>query len=440
MRRIAVIGGGIAGLGAAYVLSRRHEVHLFERAARLGGHTHTITVEGVDGPLALDTGFLVHNDRTYPNLVRLFAELGVETQPSDMSFGVTCRRTGYEYSSRGLAGFFADRRNLIRPRHYRLLAEIVRFNREAPAVLDDPDGGALTLGELVERRRFSDDFLRYYLYPMASAVWSASTQAIRSFPAATLVRFFDNHGMLGLDTHPRWKVVRGGSHRYLEPITAPYRDRVRTNAGIRSIARLDRGVEIRFADAPAERFDEVVLACHGDQVLGLLADPSDVEREVFGRFETSRNDVWLHTDRAMLPRRPAARASWNYNLHADEAQGATVTYHLNRLQSLRAREDYCVTLNPPDGAIDPARVLARLVYHHPSYTHAALAAQARWAEVSGARHTHYCGAYWRYGFHEDGFVSALRVARALGVDWSGAHGTGDLHRGAAAPAASPAAA
>jgi predicted NAD/FAD-binding protein len=430
MKRIAVVGGGIAGLGAAYVLSRRHEVHLFEKAPRLGGHTHTIAVDGADGPLALDTGFLVHNDRTYPNLVRLFAELGVETQPSDMSFGVTCRRTGYEYSSRGVAGFFADPRNLVRPRHYRLLAEIVRFNREAPAVLADPEGAATTLGEFVERRRFTDDFLRYYLYPMASAVWSASTHAIRSFPAPTLVRFFDNHGMLGLDTHPRWKVVRGGSHRYLDPITAPYRDRVRTNAGIRSIARLDRGVELRFAHAPAERFDEVVLACHGDQVLGLLADPSHAEREVFGRFETTRNDVWLHTDPAMLPRRAAARASWNYNLDGDDARGATVTYHLNRLQSL----------NPPGGAIDPARVLARLVYHHPSYTAATLAAQARWAEVSGLRHTHYCGAYWRYGFHEDGFVSALRVAGALGVDWSRDHGTGDLHRGAAASAASPAAA
>jgi len=434
MTRVAVIGGGIAGLGAAYVLSRRHEVHLFEKERRVGGHTHTMLVDTAGGPLALDTGFLVHNDRTYPNLVRLFAELGVGTQPSDMSFAVTCRRTGYEYSSRGLGGFFADRRNLLRPRHYGLLAEILRFNREAPALVDDPEGAALTLGEFVDQRRYTDDFLRFYLLPMAAAVWSASLDAIRRFPAAALVRFFDNHGMLGINTHPTWKVVEGGSHRYLGPITAPYRSRVRTGVTIESVRRLDPGVEVRLADGTRHRFDEVVFACHGDQVLPLLADPTEVEREVFAGFTTSANDVWLHTDRSMLPRRPAARASWNYNLGGDdEGRGATVTYHLNRLQSLAAPEDYCVTLNP-GGAIDPARVIARMTYRHPLYTREALAAQARWAEVSGRRHTHFCGAYWRYGFHEDGLVSALRVARALGVDWSNDHGTGDLHGRPQAPA------
>jgi len=434
MKRIAVIGGGIAGLGAAYVLSRRHEVHLFEKARRVGGHTHTVVVDTAGVPLALDTGFLVHNDRTYPNLVRLFAELGVRTRPSDMSFAVTCRRTGYEYSSRGLDGFFADRRNLVRPRHYRLFAEILRFNREAPALLADPDGAALTLGEFVDRRRYTDDFLRLYLLPMAAAVWSASLDAIRRFPATALVRFFDNHGMLGINTHPTWRVVEGGSHAYLDPITAPYRDRVRTGVTIQSVARLERGVQVRMADGTTHAFDEVVFACHGDQVLPLLADATSLEREIFAGFTTSRNDVWLHTDASMLPRRPAARASWNYNLGGDdEGRGATVTYHLNRLQSLVAPEDYSVTLNP-GGAIDPSRVIARMVYRHPLYTRAALAAQARWAEVSGRRHTHFCGAYWRYGFHEDGLVSALRVARTLGVEWSEEDGASDLHGRAAAPA------
>jgi len=434
MRRIAVIGGGIAGLGAGYLLSRRHEVHLFEREPRVGGHTHTLVVDGATGPLALDTGFLVHNDRTYPNLVRLFSELGVRTRPSDMSFGVTCRRTGYEYSSRGLRGFFADRRNLVRPRHYRLFAEILRFNREAPALLAESDAGAMTLGEFVDRQRCTDDFLRFYLLPMASAVWSASLEAIRAFPAASLIRFFDNHGMLGIDTHPTWKVVEGGSHSYLDPITAPYRSRVRTGVTIQSVRRLDPGVELCLGDGSRHVFDEVVFACHGDQVLGLLADATDLEREVFSGFATSRNDVWLHTDTSLLPRRSAARASWNYNLGGDDdGRGATVTYHLNRLQSLAAPAEYCVTLNP-GGAIDPSRVIARMVYRHPLYSRESLGAQARWAEVSGRRHTHFCGAYWRYGFHEDGFVSALRVARALGVEWSGRDGVSDLHRAAQAPA------
>ena len=432
MRRVAVIGGGIAGLGAAYVLSRRHEVHLFEKETRVGGHTHTRVVDTPGGPLALDTGFLVHNDRTYPNLVRLFAELGVGTRPSDMSFAVTCRRTGYEYSSRGLGGFFADRRNLLRPRHYRLFTEILRFNREATALVARPDGAALTLGEFVDRQRYTDEFLRFYLLPMAAAVWSASLEAIRAFPATTLIRFFDNHGMLGINTHPRWKVVEGGSHSYLGPITAPYRSRIRTGVTIQSVRRLDAGVELRLADGACHGFDEVVFACHGDQVLPLLADPTDLERDVFAGFATSRNDVWLHTDASLLPRRPAARASWNYNLGGDEGRGATVTYHLNRLQSLAAPEDYCVTLNP-GGAIDPARVIARMTYRHPLYTRDALAAQARWAEVSGRRHTHFCGAYWRHGFHEDGFVSALRVARTLGVEWGENDGTSDLHGRRQAP-------
>jgi len=440
MSRIAIIGGGIAGLSAAWLLSRRHKVHLFERETRLGGHTNTLTVETDEGPLALDTGFLVHNERTYPNLVRLFRELGVWTRESDMSFAVADRRSGFEWSSRGLRGFFADPRNLGRPAHYRLFREILRFNREAPGLLAWPDADALTLGDWVAERGFSDELLGRYLYPMAAAIWSASPEAIHAFPALTLVRFFDNHGLLGLDTHPRWKVVVGGSASYLDPITRPFRGRVHLGVTIRAVVRTARGVELRFTDRPSGRFDEVVFACHGDQVLPLLADPSDVEREVFAGFRTSRNDTWLHTDARLLPRRRAARASWNYNLGEGDGEGATVTYHLNRLQRLATREEYCVTLNPRAGAIDPARVLARMTYHHPLYTRDAIRSQARWGEVSGRRHTHFCGAYWSYGFHEDGLTSALRVARALGVEWDGHDGIRDLPGAAAAPAVSSAAA
>jgi uncharacterized protein len=412
---IAVIGSGISGLAAAYYLSRKHEVFLFEKETRLGGHTHTDTVESSRGPLAVDTGFIVHNDRTYPNLVRLLAELGVETRPSDMSFAVACRKSGFEYSSRGLNGFFAQRSNVLRSTQYRLLREILRFNREAPKLLDNPAAATLTLGDVMEQGRYSSLFTERYLYPMASAVWSMSTEAIRSFPAITLVRFFDNHGMLGINTHPKWKVIRGGSQSYIPPITAPYRDRIHTAVNIQSVARHEAGVTLRFQDRPPMSFDHVVFSCHGNQILPLLESPSDTEREILGRFTTSRNEVCLHTDSSLLPKRSQARASWNYNLSPEPGVGATVTYHMNRLQSLDVPEDYCVTLNANVG-IDSSKVLRRMVYHHPLYTSNAVQAQTRWNEISGLNHTHYCGAYWFHGFHEDGLNSALRVARALGVD------------------------
>jgi predicted NAD/FAD-binding protein len=416
MKSVAVIGAGISGLAAAYFLSRRHRVHLFEREPRLGGHTNTVVVEGPSGAVALDTGFLVHNDRTYPNLVRLFGELGVATRDSDMSFAVSCRRTGLEYSSRGANGFFAQRRNLVRPSHLSLLGEIVRFNREAPALLDAPDADRQTLGEFLEARRFGDGFTHRYLLPMASAIWSASLDAIRSFPALTLIRFFDNHGLLSLTAQPTWKVVAGGSHTYIPRLTAALSGGIHQGAHIESVRRGGDGVTLTFRDRPAMRFEDVVFACHGDEVLPLLADPSDRERDVFSRFTTTANVAWLHTDASVLPVQARARASWNYRLAGDVDTPPTVTYDLNRLQGLTTAEQYCVTLNPGDG-IDERRVLRRFIYRHPLFTAAAIRAQREWSDVSGVNRTHYCGAYWRYGFHEDGLQSALRVARALGVEW-----------------------
>ena len=417
--RIAVIGSGISGLAAGYYLSRMHEVSLFEKEGRLGGHTNTVTVESSRGPLPIDTGFIVHNDRTYPNLVRLFAELGVETQPSDMSFAVSCPSTGFEYSSRGLNGFFAQRSNLFRPSQYRLLREILRFNRTAPALLNSPGAESATLGDFLDEGKYLPEFCERYLFPMASAVWSMSFDTIRSFPALTLIRFFDNHGILGINTHPKWKVLRGGSRQYIGPMTAPYRDRIYRERDIASIARTASGVTLNFRSRPSGApspmtFDQVVFACHGDQILPLLESPSECEREVLGNFATSLNATCLHTDSRLLPRRGRSRASWNYNLRQDAPEAVTVTYHMNRLQSLDVAEDYCVTLNA-DGAIDPAMVILQTYYEHPLYTRPAIAAQARWGEISGHNRTHYCGAYWFYGFHEDGLNSALRVARALGV-------------------------
>ncbi len=411
-RRIAVIGSGIAGLSTAYYLSRAHEVHVFERDSRVGGHTNTVMVDSPSGPVPIDTGFIVHNERTYPRFCRLMAALGVETQPSDMSFAVTTPGAAFEYSSRGLRGFFAQRRNLFSPRHYHLLREIVRFNREAPDVLSDPAGDAMTLGEFLDRGRYARVFVDRYLVPMAGAIWSMAPDVMREFPVLTLVRFMHHHGMLGLTTHPAWKVIRGGSQAYLAPLTAPFRDRIRTGVTITSVDRADDGVTVRFSDRPEEQFDEVVFGCHGDQILPLLAHPTAAERDILGHFRTSRNETCLHTDASLLPGRPAARASWNYRL--GDAGRVTVTYHMNRLQSLTTREDYCVTLNADD-TIDPGRVLRRMVYEHPLYTRDAIRAQERWSEISGKHRTHFCGAYWFYGFHEDGVRSGMRVAEALGV-------------------------
>jgi predicted NAD/FAD-binding protein len=416
MSRIAVIGSGIAGMSVAHFLSCRHEVHLFEKENRLGGHTHTHPIETSRGVLPVDTGFIVHNDRTYPNFIRLMRSLGVEREPSDMSFGVSCQKTGFEYSSRGLSGFFAQKRNWLRPGHYSFFREILRFNREAPRILDDPAGATMTLGDYLRANDFSREFARHYLYPMAAAVWSTSLEEIGAFPAVTLVRFFANHGFLGINTHPRWYVLKGGSSRYIEPLTRPYRERVQLGARITAVTRNHSGVNLQFAGGSTRQFDEVVFACHAPQALELLADASSAERSVLGRFTTSRNETVLHTDDRLLPRRSGARASWNYHLGANE-RAVTLTYHMNRLQNLPAPEPYCVSLNAA-GFVDQKRILREMTYFHPLMTLDAIRAQGGWKEISGRNHTHFCGAYWFYGFHEDGLNSAIRVAQSLGVEWT----------------------
>jgi uncharacterized protein len=416
--RIAVIGSGISGLATAYHLSRRHEVWVFESESRLGGHTHTVTVDSSRGPLAVDTGFIVHNDRTYPNLIKLLGELGVPRVNSDMSFAVSCRKSGYEYSSLGLRGYFAQRQNLLRRRPYRLYGEMRRFNRDAIKLLARPDAASLKLGDYLNEHNYSDEFREFYLYPMAAAVWSCPPSAVQEFPAAMLVRFFENHGMLTINGHPQWKTIPGGCSRYIAPLIAPFKERIVLNTQIRTVARDARGVTLHFRDAhPAMRFDHAVFATNGDRVLPLIENPTDTEREILQTFRTSANEVVLHTDDALLPRRPEARASWNYLLHLDSRNGhspVTMTYHMNRLQSLPVAENYCVTLNA-NFQIRSDKILRRFVYHHPIYTLESLRAQQRWAQISGVDRLHFAGAYWFYGFHEDGVNSALRVARSLGV-------------------------
>ncbi len=412
MSRIAVIGAGVAGLTAAHLLSRRHEVHVFERDDRIGGHTHTVTVDTVDGPVAVDTGFIVHNPVRYPHFLRLMGELGVGTAPSDMSFAFHGKTL--EWCSRGLNGLLTQRRNLFDPAFWSLWREVARFNRLARRLAQEGRSEE-PMGAFLERQGFSASFRRHYLYPMAGAIWSTEVAAMEAFPAITLARFLDHHGMLGFTTQVPWRTIEGGTSRYLEPLARPFRERVRTGARVRNLRRAEGGVVFDLEGEGRQSFDEVILAVHGDQVLGLFQEPNALEEEVFAAFRSNRHDVWLHRDASLLPRQRRAWASWNYRETEDEGR-LLLTYHMNRLQPLRTTEDLLVSLDA-SGLVDEGRVLRRFVYEHPRYDLPAERSRARWAEVSGKDRIHYAGAYWGFGFHEDGVVSGMKVAERLGVPW-----------------------
>lgn len=412
--RIAVVGAGIAGNGAAWLLSRAHEVVLYEREPRLGGHTHTHRVELQGREYAVDTGFIVYNPRNYPLFTRLLAELGVESQETTMGFSVQDARTGLEYNATSLDALFCQRRNLLSPRFLRMVREILRFYREAPALLAQPGPGP-TLGEYLDAGGYSPLFVDDHLVPMACALWSSPSAAILGFPAKQFVRFMANHQMLEAGTRPAWRVLRGGSSRYLEALQRGWPVQLRTGAGVRRVRRAPEGVYVE-ASGGEERFDHVLLACHADEALALLAAPTDAEREVLGALRYQVNDTVLHTDARLLPRRRKAWAAWNAYIPPEPGAHCTVSYCMNLLQSLDAPEPLVVTLNRTQD-IDPARILARMSYAHPLQDHASVAAQARRAEVNGVDRIWYAGACWGYGFHEDGLRSGVDVARALGVDW-----------------------
>ena len=412
--KIAVIGAGISGNSVARLLADEHEVWLFEAEAFAGGHTNTVSFEAWGQAWHVDTGFMVFNDRTYPNFIRLLQLLGVAAQDSDMSFSVNCARTGLEYQGSSLNGLFAQRRNLLRPAFYRMLRDVLWFNRTSPQLLTS-DAETLTLGEYLDRNRYSREFVSHYLLPMTAAIWSAQPRAVLDFPAHFLIGFFRNHGLLQVRGRPQWKTIPGGAKRYVAALLAPLGDRVRLNSPVTQVTRRADYVEVTVRDAPPERFDAVVCAAHADQTLAMLTDADDLERKILGAFPYQRNEAVLHTDTCLMPRRRRAWASWNYHLSSEPEAPATVTYDLSRLQRVKSPEPILLTLNDTQ-RIDPATIIQRIDYHHPAYGTASIDAQRRHAELNGRRRTYFCGAYWGYGFHEDGLRSGLTVAHCFGKD------------------------
>jgi predicted NAD/FAD-binding protein len=408
--RIAVVGSGISGLVSAHLLSRRHDVVLYEADARIGGHTHTVDVAEEGRTVPVDTGFIVFNERTYPNFVKLLRQLGVAWKESDMSFSARSDARDFEYGSPGLGALFAQRRNLLDPGFLRMLWDVTRFYREARSLLDE--GEELPLVPWLEARGYSRRFAEDHLLPLVGSVWSSSAAGVRDFPARFLARFFENHGFLEVTRAFPWLTIEGGSRQYVRAILDGFGGEVRAGAPVARITRSD-GVVVEAAGQAPERFDHAVIAVHADQALRMLTDPSPLETGLLGRFPYRRNQVRLHTDARVMPRRRAAWASWNYQLDDAGADGATVTSWMNRLQRPQARRDYFVTLNR-EGAVAADRTLLAIEYHHPVFSPAGVAAQRRHPELLGHRATSYCGAYWRNGFHEDGVVSALAACGRLG--------------------------
>lgn len=414
--RIAVIGAGVSGLSAAYRLGGRRHVTLFESAGRPGGHAHTVEVDADGERHDVDVGFIVFNERTYPNFVALLRELRIPSRPTSMSFSVSCPRTDFEYSGSNLNGLFAKRSLLLRPSFHRMLRDVLRFHRRAKRLLKEAgrnsNSGSQTVEEFVVAERFSQEFVDRYLFPMGSAIWSCPTGKFAQFPVRFVADFFHNHGLLDLCNRPVWRVIEGGSKTYVQAILDRFQGEVRLNAPVRRVRRFPEGVEVAAASFRPERFDHVIFACHADQALAMLADPSPTERELLRAFPYERNSAVLHTDVSQMPRRRRAWSSWNYRLPQSRAAPASVTYCMNILQHIASRRPILLTLNPQE-PIDPASVLARFEFEHPVFTDRRSAAQTRRRETINARRTSYCGAYWRNGFHEDGVVSAWEVCRDI---------------------------
>jgi predicted NAD/FAD-binding protein len=416
--KVAVVGGGVAGITAAHLLQRRHEVTVFERNDYVGGHTHTIVVpDGPDAGTPVDTGFIVLNDRTYPTLCRLLADLGVGVRNSEMSFSVHDERRGFFYAGNDLNGLFAQRRNLVRPSFLRMLRDILRFSREGLEALESGVAGGRPLGDYLARRRYGPELVRDYLVPMSAAIWSTSPTEVLDFPAEPLLGFFKNHGLLTFRDRPQWQTVVGGSHAYVHAFLARFTGHIHVASPVRALRRTAEGVTLRTGAGSELDFDRAVIATHADEALALLADPSEEERRLLGAWRYLENRTVLHTDPVVLPPRPRARASWNFVREAGSSDDApvSVSYWMNLLQGLQARQDYCVSLNRHRAVRDQS-VIARLVYQHPAYSAASLATQESLPALNGRRGTYFCGSYFGYGFHEDAVRAGAAVALAFGLE------------------------
>jgi predicted NAD/FAD-binding protein len=412
--KIAIIGSGISGLTSAYYLHSEHDITIYEANNYIGGHTATVDVTLNGKSYSVDTGFIVYNDRTYPNFIKLMQQIGVNGKATEMSFSVRNDRTGLEYNGHTISTLFAQKKNLFKPSFYRLIAEILRFNRLAKEHADNPNAQSNTLGNFLEHHLFSEDFCQNYILPMGAAIWSSTMADMRAFPLGFFLRFFLNHGLLDVTNRPQWYVIEGGSRNYIEPLTAGFKDKIRLNAPVTKVTRGPSGVDVESCDN-VEHYDYVIFACHSDQALSLLDDPSDNEKTLLSAMKYQANDVILHTDTELLPKSKRAWAAWNYCIeqsrNVDHAL-PSLTYNMNILQHIKSEETFCVSLNCAH-KIDPNKVLRRIEYHHPLFNLSAIEAQSKKALVNGINNTWYCGAYWRNGFHEDGVWSALEVVQGI---------------------------
>jgi predicted NAD/FAD-binding protein len=416
-KKIAIVGTGVSGLTCAYLLNRNHDITVYEANDYIGGHTATKQIEDNGQTHHIDTGFIVFNDWTYPNFIKLITKLGVDFQPTEMSFSVTSKPANLEYNGNNLNSLFAQRRNILRPRFWRIVRDILKFNKACKQmVADNTDTSTLTLQDVIEELKLSDDFARYYILPMCAAIWSSSLKQTRRFPLTFFLQFFNNHGLLNITDRPQWYTIKGGSSQYIEPLIAEFKTKIKLSCGVVSVVRQEDQWKVVDSQNNSALYDEVVFACHSDQALKMLDEPSDAHKTVLGNIPYASNDVVMHKDVGQLPKRKLAWASWNYRLKEDtseEMRPASVTYNMNILQRLSVPNTYCVTLNNTD-EITPASILGRYDYAHPQYSAEMVAAQQQRNKICGVDNLHFCGAYWYNGFHEDGVRSALDVCERFG--------------------------
>ncbi|URR00439.1 FAD-dependent oxidoreductase [Pseudoalteromonas sp. SCSIO 43095] len=416
MKKIAIIGTGVSGLTCGHLLHKHYDVTLFEKNDYIGGHTATVDVEHSGINYAIDTGFIVFNDRTYPYFEKLLKRIGVKRKPTQMSFSVHNEATGFEYNGHTFSSLFAQRRNIVRPKFWRLLYDIVRFNKLCKALHAKGHYTEQSLGQLLQQHRFNDFFKYHYILPMGAAIWSTSIKEMENVGVEFFVKFFFNHGLLDITNRPQWYVIPGGSREYIKPLIAGFADKIQLNTDIKSVTRDEQGATITFADGQQALFDKVIFACHSDQALALLGDACEQENKVLGAIPYTENSVVLHTDVSLLPDRKAAWASWNYLLNNNTDKAAVVTYQMNILQGIKSDTQFCVTLNHLEG-INQSKILREFTYHHPVFNQLSIAAQQQKHTVDGQNNTYFCGAYWYNGFHEDGVRSAVDVAKQLGVEF-----------------------